>query len=141
MTITEIILHHSLTKDTGTVSWPVIRKYHKGLGWIDIGYHFGIEDINGSYEILMGRMLFQPGAHTKGHNKNSIGICFVGNFDDFKPPEAQWYKGIKLVRWLLFNFRLTPDHVHGHNEFADYKTCPGKMFDLDKFRDDLHLGG
>jgi N-acetylmuramoyl-L-alanine amidase len=81
------------------------------------------------------------GAHTKGHNRNSLGVCFVGNFDDVPPPELQWNKGLELVRWLLFNYGLTPENVHGHNEFASYKSCPGKMFDMDKFRNDLHMGG
>jgi len=48
-----IINHHSLTKDSGSVSWGAIRKWHMGLiggednyytnhPMIDIGYHFGL---------------------------------------------------------------------------------------------------
>lgn len=143
MTPKKIILHHSATKDSGTVSWNAIRRYHVNqCAWQDIGYHFGIEyitdpgDPKGSYEIMMGRMPDKTGAHTTGLNSVSIGICFVGNFDDARPPDGQWQQGVKLVSWLCGHYGIPTSEIYGHRDFAN-KTCPGKMFDLDVFRADV----
>jgi len=138
MILNQIILHHSLTKDSKTVSWDAIRNYHVNtLKFNDIGYHFGIELINSRYEILMGRMLDQVGAHTKNHN-DTIGICFMGNFDIDDVPMPQWRLGIKLVRSLMSVLNISI--VKGHREYAGYKSCPGNRFNVDQFRNDL-LGG
>ena len=135
-----IILHHSLTKDSETVSWSAMRFYHMhDLGWIDIGYHFGIELIGSKYEIITGRLLTQEGAHCSqdGMNRKSVGICFVGNFDLMEPPIPQWDLGLNLVRSLMNILDIPREKVYGHRNFAHYKTCPGKLFDLDKFRREI----
>ena len=137
MVIDKIILHHSLTKDNQTVNWRAIRRYHTvDRGWNDIGYHYGIEEVKGEYEILMGRMPNIPGAHTRGMNKRSLGICFVGDFDMLPPKQDQWEKGLTLVKYLLFAHGLTPSDVMGHRDYAQ-KSCPGTEFDLYKFRSEL----
>ena len=132
-----IILHHSLTKDGQTVSWGAIRRYHvETNGWADIGYQLGLELIGDHYEILIGRMLDQVGAHTIGHNLDSIGICFVGNFDLAPPPPDQWALGVRLCHSLCHIFNISPDHIYGHRDFAP-KSCPGTMFDLGRFRSEV----
>jgi N-acetyl-anhydromuramyl-L-alanine amidase AmpD len=144
-----IILHHSLTKDSGTVSWQAIRNYHiNTLEWDDIGYHFGIEFVSNNnnkakvlrknhYEVFVGRMLDKAGAHCRGMNHNSIGICFVGNFDLYKPEHEMWTLGLKLVRSLMKVFNIPVKNVKGHRDFATYKSCPGLSFDMGKFRNQL----
>lgn len=132
---TQIILHHSLTEDNRTVSWDAIRRYHtETRGWNAIGYTYGVELINGHYEILQGRMLGVHGAHTLGQNYNSIGICFVGNFDAYEVPYHQWSLGVRLVRSLCDVLNIKVGRVFGHREYAGYKSCPGKLFSLDAFR-------
>ena len=133
-----IIIHHSLTKDGKTVSWGAIRHYHTEVrGWKDIGYHFGIELAREDFEILVGRTLDEPGAHTKGYNDVGIGICVVGNFDLVEPHPRAWERLVKLVKWLMREYNIPPENVRGHREFAPYKTCPGKRFDLDKLRKEV----
>lgn len=139
-----IIIHHSLTKDSGTVSWGSIRNYHTGPnGWSDIGYHFGVELVQSGqsggyalneYEILLGRMPDQIGAHCLGKNSNSVGVCVVGNFDEGPVPPRQWAKALQLVRWLRRQYEIPVERVLGHREAAPNRTCPGKNFDMDRFR-------
>lgn len=135
---TSIILHHSLTRDDQVVSWGAIRRYHVDTcGWMDIGYHFGIEQVGNDYEIFVGRMMTDIGAHCKGRNDDSIGICFVGNFDGSAPPRRQWDLGLRLVRSLCEVFLINLRNIYPHRRFAPYKSCPGRAFDVDKFVGEL----
>lgn len=130
-----IILHHSLTKDGHTVSWGAIRRYHMvDMGWRDIGYHYGIEDVDGHMEILMGRLPGETGAHCPGMNQRSIGICCVGNFDAAPPPDDQWQLCLNLTRALMALHEIPADRVLGHREAMERRTCPGRFWDLKLFR-------
>jgi hypothetical protein len=136
---THIILHHSLTKDSITASWPAIRKYHKHtLGWRDIGYHAGIEEIRypGEYEILVGRDFFDTGAHCpqKNMNKKGFGFCFVGNFDQELPPEPMIERAAEYLASICRLGNISPENINGHHDFNSNKSCPGRLFDIDDFR-------
>ena len=131
----KIIIHCSATPDGREVSWGAIRRFHvEQRGWRDIGYHYGIELVGDYYEILQGRFPDEEGAHCRGQNYDSIGVCLVGSFDEQPPPEAQIERAIHLVAWLCRRFVIPAKYVYGHREFDPKKTCPGAAFDLDKFR-------
>ena len=93
--ITEIIIHCTATRPNAICTVESIRRYHKSLGWYDIGYHYVIYP-DGS--VHAGRPVEQSGAHTEGHNAHSIGIAYVGGLDaDMEPLRFfdYWLKGIE----------------------------------------------
>lgn len=136
MTIkTHLMVHHSLTKDGSTVSWDAIRRYHQEtLGWLDIGYHLGVELIGDHYEMLVGRPLLASAAaaYQRGMNRRAVHVCFVGNYDERPPPIEMLQFAAPHLADLCDVLGIEPDrgYVMGHREVAD-KTCPGKLFDLD----------
>lgn len=72
--VTRIIIHHSASPLTTTPA--DIADWHVARGFSGIGYHFVI-DSKGI--VHPGRPVETVGAHAKGANANSIGICVVGN--------------------------------------------------------------
>ena len=53
--------------------------YHINVkGWTDVGYHAGIEQVEGRFVCLFGRPDVYTGAHTRGHNSSSLGFVFIG---------------------------------------------------------------
>ena len=145
---THIMLHHSLTEDGQTVSWQAIRRWHTGehpdspyraRPMRDIGYHFGVELVGQEHEILMGRPLDLAGAHCRAANAFALGVCLVGNFDLARPAPGQWRKALDLVRGLLLALDIPARNVLGHCDF-DPKSCPGKLFDLNRFRQEIYAG-
>ena len=74
--ISEIIVHCSATPKGRNVDTAEIKRWHtEDNGWSDIGYHFVVE-LDG--DIGVGRPQERSGAHCKGKNATSIGVCYVG---------------------------------------------------------------
>ena len=122
--INKIIIHCSATPEGKEFCVEDIRRWHRKRGFADIGYHFVIL-LDGSVKI--GRPLHKVGAHCKGQNARSIGICYIGGCEaDGKTPKdtrnkAQMDSLVRLITELRQQF---PDaSVHGHKEFAN-KACP-----------------
>ena len=136
--INKLIDHCSATREVQPISVDTIRDWHvNGRGWNDIGYHFYI-DLDGN--IFKGRNIETMGAHCKGQNRNSIGVCYCGGVEkDGKTPkdtrnEKQKESLLAVLRTLKAMF---PDSaIHSHRDFAK-KACPS--FDATSEYSDLNV--
>lgn len=72
-----------------------------------------------------------------GMNRRSFGIYFVGNYDLEKPPKQMWFIGLDIVRTLMDMFKIPWANVCEHRDFADYKSCPGHLWNMSDFREQL----
>jgi len=128
--INKIIVHCTATPESRHTTVKDIRRWHKAQGWSDIGYHYVVY-LDGS--IHPGRPIEVAGAHTKGLNKNSIGVVYVGGIDamNFKPKDTRTPEQKEALECFLNELIGTYKGatLHGHNEFAP-KACPS--FDVQK---------
>lgn len=122
--IQRIIVHCSDTEGGDAES---IRKYHVSHnGWDDIGYHYVITKEG---VIERGRPEERSGAHCKGANFDSLGVCLIGKHDF---SETQF----ESLRYLVsaLKKRHGPITVWPHNAFSSAKkqgkTCPN--FDVNE---------
>lgn len=128
--ITEIIVHCSATPEGRHVTVGDIRAWHKQRGFKDIGFHYVIY-LDGS--IHAGRSESVIGAHCTNHNRNSIGVCYIGGMTkDMKAAkdtrtEAQKKALVQLLRTLKKKYPAA--RIYGHRNFAA-KACPS--FDAKK---------
>ena len=121
--INKIIVHCSATKEGRDFDVEDVRNWHvKGNKWNDVGYHYVIK-LDGT--IQKGRDVSIVGSHAYGHNKNSIGICYIGGLDsegNAKDTRTKQQKDALRSLYLeLFN--LYQCEIIGHNEVSK-KSCP-----------------
>lgn len=127
-TPTVVITHHALSRTHHTVKdvdqwhkerWPgfISRKgYH-------VGYHYVVE-WDGT--VTQTREHDEEGAHVIGMNKKSIGVCFMGNFDNHLPSEAQMMAWNKLYGQLRKQYPDIPTKPH---RAYSTKSCHGRLLE------------
>jgi N-acetylmuramoyl-L-alanine amidase len=131
--ITEIILHCAASRPDQDIGAAEIDAWHRARGWSGIGYHWVIRR-DGTIEA--GRPEAQMGAHVRGHNQSTIGVCLVGGYAasaDDAPEDHFTLEQLRALAGLLRDLRrrFPGASVTGHNAYAA-KGCPG-------FRVPLHL--
>lgn len=75
--INYIVVHCSATREGCTLTSEALEAEHRRRGFRTTGYHYYIRR-DGT--VLGTRSLELPGAHCRGHNKYSIGICYEGGW-------------------------------------------------------------
>jgi len=116
-----LVVHCSDTPDDKALKAIDIHKMHLGFGWDGIGYH---KIINKDGTIENGRPEYWVGAHAKGINNQSLGVCLIGrhDFNDLQ---------LNSLETVLKNWKekYTNALVKGHSEsIVTEKTCPN--FDI-----------
>ena len=123
--INKIILHCSATKEGRHFTAGDIDRWHREQGYTMIGYHYVVL-LDGTVET--GRQIEEPGAHCKGHNAHSIGICYIGGLDHYgKPKDTRTKQQRETLRALItkWKYQYKVNEVVGHSQLPGVKkSCP-----------------
>ena len=123
-TINLIVVHCSATRcDRPFPVIALIRCHADRFGFT--GYHYYITRNGRTYQTRHEQLI---GAHAKGYNEHSLGVCYEGGLDKQGKPadtrtKAQKQALLKLLR------RLKKEHpqaqILGHRDLPDVKkACP-----------------
>ncbi len=152
-----IVLHHSATdyqQNKDDIDGKVIgrticdraqEKWKKEYPNYKCDYHFIIGHTG---EVFKAQPIEHPAWHATNYQANlvSIGICFLGNFENIEMPLEQFNAGVKLIKTLVKEYNIPLINVIRHRDVvsdltrtANSTECPGKNFPyvpmLDALRD------
>lgn len=130
MSIKKIVVHCSDSPQGRGDGAETIHRWHKERGWNGIGYHAVILEDG---RIENGRPDYWQGAHARGANRNTLGICLIGRktFTVKQMNSLRQYCNSKKIK-----YDLKTSDIIGHYEVPNAgKTCPN--FDMVEFRGTL----
>ena len=94
-TIKKRVYHCSADEGGTDHSLMYYDKMHRDRGFRMIGYHFLIHPDG---RVDEGRPLSMVGAHAKGYNRESVGICYIGGLRYGKPADTRTPQQIIAMR-------------------------------------------
>ncbi|XP_046977437.1 peptidoglycan-recognition protein LE-like isoform X2 [Vanessa cardui] len=131
-----VIITHTATETCLTQSQCVLRvrliqSFHiESRGWDDIGYNFLV---GGDGSIYYGRGWDYEGAHTKGYNKYSIGIAFIGTFNNDPPSRQQLEACQKIIKRGVQLRKLAEDYkLFAHRQLMSTLSPGDELFNIIK---------
>jgi len=120
-----LVVHCAYTPETMDIGAKDIDRWHREKGWLGCGYHKVIRR-DGTVED--GRPMNKAGAHVRGINRQSIGICLAGGMNKAKDgPEFNYTdEQMSALRLLLDDLleEYSNADVKGHYQFTGKKSCP-----------------
>lgn len=122
-----IVVHCSATGPQADIGVAQITQWHKQRGFDTVGYHYVIRR-NGTRET--GRPESAIGAHVRGHNSKSIGVCLAGGVDPQGKPHnnftAEQFATLEaLLREL--KGRYPQARILGHRDLSPDKNGDGRI--------------
>ena len=142
--IDSIIVHCSATKAGLDFTATDIDRWHRERGFNGIGYHYVIR-LDGKLE--KGRDVTLAGAHCKGWNERSVGICYIGGLDENgRPADTRTNVQKRVLYQIIMDLqreynilqvlghRDTSPDLNGDGVIEPYeyvKACP--CFDVKEF--------
>ena len=123
-TINLIVIHCSATREDKSFTEYDLDVCHRRRGFNGTGYHFYIRK-NG--DIKSTRPIERIGAHSRGFNKESIGICYEGGLlADCTPADTRtlMQKGSMLALLRELRLLFPKALIVGHHDLNPVKPCP-----------------
>ena len=123
-TINLIVIHCSATREDKSFTEYDLDVCHRRRGFNGTGYHFYIRK-NG--DIKSTRPIERIGAHSRGFNKESIGICYEGGLSaDCTPADTRtlMQKGSMLALLRELRLLFPKALIVGHHDLNPVKPCP-----------------
>lgn len=78
-----LVIHCSATREQTEYTPQQLERDHQARGFLRAGYNFYVRKTG---EVVGMRPLEMIPAHVKGHNRNSLGICYEGGLDETGQP-------------------------------------------------------
>lgn len=121
-----LVVHCSATRCDRDFPVATLRAAHLARGFSDIGYHFYITRDGALHPC---RPIAQIGAHARGWNSHSIGICYEGGLDPQGHPAdtRTWAQRRTLLALLCQLHQDYPQaQILGHYQLSPtiHKACP-----------------